>query len=312
MQQPVGYALAGGRAVMVDFAALILNPNVWVQFPHVIAGGLVTAAFFLMGISAWHLWRASRPDLFRRSFQIGATVGLIGIVLTILNGHSQAQHMVEIQPMKMAAAEGLFTSEDPASFSLLTIGDPSGTREVFALRIPSLLSLMAYNQLTGEVQGINDLQALYQSQYGPGDYVPPAWIVYWAFRAMVGAAFLMLALAGYGLFLAMAEVLEKRPRFLRLFVWAIFLPYIANTAGWLMAEVGRFPWSVYGVLKLVDSVTPTNSVEMVLTTLIGFTVVYGALLVVTIGLLRRFAREAAPAAAPMESGAQGPSLLGVA
>jgi cytochrome d ubiquinol oxidase subunit I len=312
MQEPVGYELAGGRAVMVDFGALVLNPNVWVQFPHVITGGLVTASFFLMGISAWHLWRASHPEMFRRSFQIGATVGLIGIVLTILNGHTQAQHMVQAQPMKMAAAEGLFTGEDPASFSLLTIGDRSGTREVFSIRIPSLLSLMAFNQLTGEVKGINDLQALYERQYGPGDYVPPAWIVYWSFRAMVGAAFVMLALAGYGLFLSMAEMLEKRPRLLRLFVWAMLLPYLANTAGWLMTEVGRFPWTVYGVLKLADSVTPTNSVGMVLTTLIGFTVVYGALLVVTIGLLRRFSRAVGLAVAPAGPGTEAPSLLGAA
>jgi cytochrome d ubiquinol oxidase subunit I len=311
MQQPVGYVLANGRAEMVDFAALVLNPNVWVQFPHVITAGLVTAGFFLMGVSAWHLWRQSHPAVFRRSFQIGATVGLIGIVLTILNGHSQAQHMVETQPMKMAAAEGLFTSEDPASFSLLTIGDPSGTREVFSVRVPNLLSLMAYNQLKGEVQGINDLQAAYRAQFGPGDYVPPAWIVYWSFRAMVGAAFLMLALAGYGLFLSMAEVLEKRPRLLRLFLWGMFLPYIANTTGWLMAEVGRFPWTVYGVLKIADSVTPTNSLPMVLATLVGFTAVYGGLLVVTVGLLRRFGRDLTPAesTAP-ETGA--PGLLGAA
>jgi cytochrome d ubiquinol oxidase subunit I len=310
MQQPVGYVVRNGRAEMTDFFALILNPNVWVQFPHVLAAGLVTASFFVMGISAWHLLRRSNLDLFRRSFQIGATVGLIAIVLTILNGHTQAQHMVETQPMKMAAAEGLFKSENPASFSLFTIGDLSGRREVFSLRLPDMLSLLAYNQLSGEVQGINDLQAEYEREYGPGNYVPPAWVVYWSFRGMVGAGFLMLALAAYGLFLTMSEALEKKPRWLGAFVWAIFLPYLANSTGWLMAEVGREPWVVFGLMKVQDGVSPTVSAGMLLVSLIGYTLVYGALMVVTIGLLRRFAREVAPSADSGDSSMGTPSLVG--
>jgi len=296
MQQPVGFAIRNGRAEMTDFLALIFNPNVWVQFPHTVLGGFATAAFFIMGISAYHLLKNSETDLFRRSFQIASTVGMIAIVLVVLTGHSQAQHLVQIQPMKVAAAEGLWNTENPASFSLFTIGDEQNRRDVVAIRVPNLLSLLAYNQLTGEVRGINDLQAEYVRQYGPGSYVPPAWATYWSFRAMVGTAFVMLLLAAYGLFLAMGEMLDKRPRFFTVFLFAIALPYLANTAGWIMTEVGRMPWVVYGLMKTEDAVSPTVTAGMLWMTLIGFTLVYGVLIVVDVYLLAKYARY--PAGTP--------------
>ena len=312
MQEPVGYVLRNGRAEMTDIVALILNPNVWVQFPHVLSSGLVTGAFFVMGISAYHLLRGSHTDVFRRSFQIGATLGLIATVLVILNGHSQAQHMVQTQPMKIAAAEGLFKTEDPASFSLITIGDASGRNDVFSIRLPDLLSLLAYNQLSGKVMGINDLQAQYQQQYGPGNYVPPAWATYWSFRLMVGAGFLMLLFAGYGLFLSMGEMLEteRKPRFFKLFVFAMILPYLATTAGWMLTELGRYPWVVFGLMKLQDAVSPNVSVGMLLVTLIGFTAVYGALMAADIYLLFSKAGVGAGRLEPGEISPDGPGLAG--
>ncbi len=114
MQEPVGYIIRNGRAEMHDFFALLLNPNVGVQFSHTVLAGFTTGAFFIMGISAYHMIRKKDLDLFRRSFQIAAIVGTIAIVLVVLNGHSQAQHMVETQPMKMAAAEALYQSENPS------------------------------------------------------------------------------------------------------------------------------------------------------------------------------------------------------
>lgn len=290
MQQPLGYVMQEGRAEMTDFFALVFNPNVWVQFPHTVMAGFTTAAFFVMGISAYHMIRKKDLDFFRRSFQMAAIVGMIAIVLVILGGHSQAQHMVEIQPMKMAAAEALYETENPASFSLLTIGDLSQRREVFSIRLPSLLSLLAYNQLDGTVKGINDLQAEYQQLYGPGDYIPPVAVSYWTFRIMVGAGFAMLALALYALFLVMGEIYDQRPLVLKVFMWAIALPYLANTAGWLLTEIGRSPWVVFGLMKIEDAVSPTVSGGMVLTSLLGFTLIYGVLMAADIYLLTKFAK----------------------
>ncbi len=312
MQEPVGYVIRNGRAEMQDFFALLLNPNLGVQFPHTVLAGLTTGAFFVMGISAYNMIRKQELDLFNRSFQISAIIGAISIVLLILNGHSQAQHMVANQPMKMAAAEALYESENPASFSLLTIGDLTQRREVFSIRVPRLLSFMAYNQLSGEVMGINDLQAQYQTTYGPGNYIPPVAVIYWSFRVMVGAGFLMAALGLYALFMVMGEMFENRPKVLRLFLFAIALPYLANTFGWLMTELGRAPWAVFGLIKLEDAVSTTVTGTSVLISLIGFTLVYGALMVADIYLLSKYAK-AGPAIVNQSSGTGDeplPSLVG--
>lgn len=312
MQQPVGYTLNNGRAEMTDFFALVLNPNVGVMFPHTLMAGFTTAAFFVMGISAYHLIKKTNPDLFRRSFQIAAIVGTIATVMVILNGHSQAQHMVEVQPMKMAAAEALWNTEDPASFSVLTIGDLSQRRDVFAIRLPRLLSLLAFNQLEGQVEGIFDLQAKYEAKYGPGNYVPPVAITYWSFRIMVGAGFLLLAFALYALFLVMGEMVNSRTRALAIFPWLIALPYLANTFGWLLTELGRAPWVVYGLMKIEDAVSPIVSGGAVLTTLVGFTLVYGALMVANVYLLTKFARAGVPGVGEEPAPEEGalPSLVG--
>lgn len=311
MQQPVGYAINGGRAEMTDFFALIFNPHVWVQFPHVIMSGLTTAAFFIMGISAFHLLRAGKNrDDFRRSFRIAAIVGTLSIIWVIMSGHSQAQHMVQVQPMKMAAAEALWNTEDPAAMSLFTIGDEAERRDVFAIRIPRLLTLLAYNQWQGTVQGINDLQQQYEAEYGPGNYVPPVAISYWSFRIMVGAGFLLLIVALYALLLVMGEQLDKPPHVLAVFPWLIFLPYLANTAGWLLTELGRAPWVVFGLMKIEDAVSVNVSGGMVLTTLIGFTLIYGVLMGADIYLLRKFAREGSGEPVRDVESEQIPSLVG--
>ncbi|HLE72764.1 MAG TPA: cytochrome ubiquinol oxidase subunit I [Anaerolineales bacterium] len=291
MQQPVGYIVQNGRAEMQDFFALIFNPNVWVQFPHTVLAGFTTAAFFVMGISAYHLARKQNLDFFQRSFQMAAIIATISIVLVIMGGHDQAQHMVETQPMKMAAAEALWESQDPASFSLLTIGDLSQRRDVFSIRIPRLLSLLSYNQIEGQVKGIHDLQAEYEQQYGPGNYIPPVAATYWSFRVMVGAGFALLLLAIYALFLVMSGAYDQRITILGLFTWAIGLPYLANTAGWMMTELGRAPWLVFGLMKIEDGLSVTVSGGMVLATLVGFTLIYGVLMAADIYLLNKFAKQ---------------------
>jgi cytochrome bd ubiquinol oxidase subunit I len=290
MQQPVGYALEGNRAVMTNFWALLSNGNVWVQFPHVLASGLTTGSFFVLGVSAYHLFRKHQPQVFERSFRVASISGAIAIVLVVMVGHSQAQHMVETQPMKMAAAEALWQTQNPASFSLITIGDERNHKDVWAIRIPRILSLLAYNRLDGEVKGINNLQTEYEQKYGPGDYAPPIAVTYWTFRFMVGAGFLMLAIVFYALYFIMRGLPIPKIPFLALFPWAIALPYIANSAGWMMTEMGRQPWIVFGLLKTEDAFSTAITPGMVLTTLILFTLLYGVLMVADVYLLSKFAR----------------------
>ena len=291
MQHPVGFTLENGRAVMTDFGALLTNPYLWTQFPHTVFSGFTTAAFFVMGISAYHLIRRQHPDLFRRSFQTATVFGLLSIFLVILIGHSQAQRMVQTQPMKMAAAEALWNSQNPASFSLFTIGDERNMKDVFAIRIPYALSILAYNRPEGEVKGIIDLQNEDVAKYGPGYYAPSIITMYWSFRIMVGLGFLMLLLAFIGLYPTLRHRPISKSRFIKVFPYAIALPYLANTVGWIFTEMGRQPWIVYGLLKTQDAFSTNLTPGMVLTTLITFGLVYALLIVADVYLLVKYARK---------------------
>ena len=295
MQHPVGYVLNNGRAEMVDFGALVFNPKAWVMFEHTLTSGLTTAAFFILGISAYQLVRNKEVDFFRRSFNLAAIVGTIAIVLVIIGGHEQGLWLLQNQPMKAASTEALWDTEDPASFSLLTIGDLSGRHEVWSIRVPRILSLLYYNRFEGEVPGIDDLQAEYSAKYGPGNYVPLVVFTYWGFRFMVASGFTMLALAGYALYHVMRNKVTPRIRWLGLFVFAIALPYIANTSGWVLTELGRQPFIVYGLLKTEDAISPGLTGGMVLFSLIGFALIYIGLMGADVYLLTRFAKAGPPA-----------------
>jgi len=302
MQEPVGYALRDGRAEMVDFGALLGNPHVWQQFPHVFLAGITTASFFILGISAYHLIRKSGThEVWRRSFVMAATAALIGAVLVGVVGHSQGQHMFKTQPMKMAAAEALWETEQPADLSLFTISNEKLRKEVFAIKLPALMSLLNCNNFTCEIPGINQIQAEYEQLYGPGNYIPPVTLVFWAFRGMVGAGLLMIALAAGALFLAFKKWLDRYPWFLRLLLWAIPLPYLANTGGWLLAEVGRQPWIVFGLMRTEEGVSVSVSGGMVIFSLVAFALLYAALMIADVYLLAKYSRKGVPAEAEAQS-----------
>jgi cytochrome d ubiquinol oxidase subunit I len=293
MQQPVGYVINNGRAEMVDFFSVVLNPNIWTQFPHVFSAALTTAAIFVLGISAYHLVRKNDTEAFKRSMQIAAVVGCFAAILVAINGHSQAQHVGENQPMKMAAMEALWETEEPAPLSMFTIGSLDGKKEVWSLRLPSFLSLLACDNLNCKVLGMNELQERYTAQYGPDDYTPPPFITYWSFRAMVGAGMLIIVVTGYSLFIVLGDLYDKSSRFLKILPFTILLPYLANASGWLLTEVGRFPWAVYGLVKLEDGLSVAVSTGEVLITLIGYTLVYAILILATIYLFIKYARVGA-------------------
>jgi cytochrome d ubiquinol oxidase subunit I len=291
MQEPVGYVLRNGRAEMTDFGALITNPHVWVQLPHVFFSGLTTAAFFMLGITAWRLVRKNEdPAFFTRSFQVGALAAVTGALLVMLVGHTQMQHMVQAQPMKVAAAEALWDTEDPASLSLFTIGDMENRRDVFAIRIPALLSILSFNRADGEVQGINELQAEYEQKYGAGNYVPFVVLIYWSFRAMVGAGVLMFGLALWALYQALRSRVTGSRLLLAALPFAILLPYLANSTGWILTEMGRQPWMVFGMLKTEQGVSVSVSPGAALISVVVLTLLYGVLMVADVYLLAKFAR----------------------
>ena len=297
MQNPVGYEIVNGRAQMNDFGAVITNPNIFYQFPHVVFGAFATGGFFVVAISGYRLLRAQGDERvqFLRSLKIGLVFGLASIVVTMGVGHLGGQFMLEKQPMKLAAAEALWESESPASLSFFQIGNEADRTSIINIRIPSLLSFLTYNKFDGMVPGINDLNAAYQQEfadtYGPNaDYVPPMiWMIYWSFRAMVGFGILMSLIAIFGLFLSWRNRLQNAKWFLLLLPFTIVLPYIANGTGWMMTEMGRQPWIVQGLMRTEQGLSPNLTPTDLWISLIGFTLVYGALAVADFYLLWKYA-----------------------
>src|SRR4030042_4883633 len=163
---------------------------------------------------------------------MAAIIGLIGTILVGVIGHPQGKEKNQTQPMKLASMEALFDTENPASLSIITIKNPFNDSLILDWRIPGALSFMEYNRFTGEVIGINQLQAQYEQQYGPGDYVPPPVVLYWSFRAMVGAGLIMILISLVALLIDLKNLYGKFTWLLKLLPWAIALPYIANTTGW--------------------------------------------------------------------------------
>ena len=311
MQHPVGYVInpIAGRAELVDFFALVTNPKGWLFFWHTISSGFVTASFFILAISAWHLYRKQNLEVFKVSFKMAAVIGLISTLMVVIGGDTQGKYVKETQPMKMASIEALWKTEQPASFSLLTIGNLTGKEEVWSLRVPYLLSIIACNNTNCEVRGVNDIQAEYTQMYGPGDYVPLMVVTYWSFRFMLLSGLLMLLLSGLALWWALKGFPEKQLHWARWGIWMIFLPYIANSSGWILTETGRQPWIVQGLLLTKNGVSPTSTIGWMLVTVSGFTLLYAALMVADIYLLRKYAK-AGPDAAMRESVDVEPSLVG--
>ncbi|GAT67066.1 cytochrome BD ubiquinol oxidase subunit I [Planomonospora sphaerica] len=290
MQHPVGYRLnpETGRAELTDIWAVLTNITTLATFPHVIFGAFVTAGAFVLGVSAWKLMKKKDVELFRASARIAMAVTLVASAGVALSGHWQAQVMTEQQPMKMAAAEALWEDEKSAGFSLFAVGDVENGRNHVNIQIPYGLSLLATNTLDGEVEGINDVQARYEALYGPGDYTPGIGLAYWTFRLMIGFGVLAGLLALAGLWLTRRGRLPSSPWFYRIAVLGIGLPFLANSLGWIFTEMGRQPWTVYGIMTTASAVSPGVDVAEVATTLVGFTLLYGVLAVIEIRLLLKF------------------------
>jgi cytochrome d ubiquinol oxidase subunit I len=292
MHHPVGYEVVDGQARLTDFGAVVFNYKAWLYFAHVQGSAWVIAAFFVLGISAFHLLRRQDTEVFSRSLRIGLVFAAIGTVFSIVSGHTEAQVAVEDQPMKFAAMEAQWeTSDSPAPWSMVALIDQDEQRNTVSVEIPYLGSVLAYNSLEGRYQGLVPLNEEYQRLYGEGDYIPPVAWVYWSFRTMVAIGSLLLATAFLGLFLwwRRRERLDTTRWFLRALVLFIPLPWIANFTGWMVTEMGRQPFMVYGLLTVQEGVSP-NSAGEVLAGLIGLWAVYLALIGLDVYLLTVTAR----------------------
>jgi cytochrome d ubiquinol oxidase subunit I len=242
--------------------------------------------------------RGRDVDAFRSTAKLGFVTALIATVVVSVSGHAFAQVMTEQQPMKMAAAEALWETEEGAGFSLFAVGDIENGRNHINLQIPGALSFLATNSFDGQVRGINDLQAEYQATYGPGDYRPVVGITYWTFRLMIAFGMLAGAVA-LGWVWALRRGRTPTNRWLlRAGIWALPLPFLANSMGWIFTEMGRQPWTVFGVLFTADSDSPTVQAWQVATSLGTYTIVYAVLAVVEVALILKYVRAGLPDVGP--------------
>ena len=281
-----------GRAELTDVWELFSNRfGIW-AYIHVLLVGLTTAAVVIFGVACWHLVRGRNQELFRHAAKLALIVGVPISALNLGVGSQMGVIVTDYQPMKIASTEAQWDTCQPCAFSLFQIGGFTEDDQTpsISIQIPHLLSILATLSWDGEVQGMNELQASDQSEYGAGDYIPPVRTTYWSMRIMAYAGTLVFLVLALGALLYWRGKLASSRWFLWLGVAAIPLPYMAALAGWVLSEVGRQPWIVWGLLKTVDANSPSVSTATIATSLGTFVVLYGALLVVDVVLMRRYAR----------------------
>ena len=294
MQHPVGYEVDSqtGRAQATDIADLLFQRFTLFAWTHAILAGLITAGFLVLGVSCWHLRQGRNVEAFRSSATLAIVIMLPATFVQLGVGSEFGVAVTDAQPMKIAATEALWDTEQPASFSLFQIGGFTEDDQTpsFDIAIPGLLSFLATNSFKGEVVGINELQAQEESKYGPGNYIPDVRLVYWSMRVMAyfGTALALLAL--WGAWLVRRKRLERAGWFHRAAIVAIALPFFANFAGWILSEAGRQPWVVYGLLKTEDAVSSSVSTWTVGLSLTIFASLYAVLGLTDFILMRRYAR----------------------
>jgi len=266
MQHPVGYVLRNGRAELSDFSAVIFQKFAVLQFFHTISAAYIVSAFFVMGVSAYHLLKKQSVQFFTRSFRIGLIFGLIFSIFTAIEGDMHGVNVTKVQPAKLAAMEAHWETTTRAPLTLFAIPDEKNERNFIEIgAIPGLLSFLGYHDINAEVKGIKDF---------PREERPPVLIPFLSFRTMVGLGTLFILLTIIGL-LKRNRLLES-PLYLKIMVLSVPLPYVAIEAGWVLAEVGRQPWIVYGLMKTSDAVSPLAS-SQVLVSLTAFILIYGLL-----------------------------------
>lgn len=280
MQHPVGFVLRNGRAELSDFLAVVTQPFAFQIFFHTVSGAYILSGFFVMGVSAYHLLRKQETAFFNKSFRLALTFALIFAVAEVVQGHIHGAAVAKIQPTKLAAMEALWDTQANAPQVLFLIPDEKNERNLVEWgKIPGALSILAYHSPQATVKGLKDF---------PKEDRPPVALTFVAFRIMVGLGFLFVLLTVVGWF--KRHKLEASPGYLKVMLYAIPLPYIALQAGWIVTEVGRQPWIVYGLMRTKDAVSPIATSQVAIS-LAAFILVYSALGAIAFYLIAKQARR---------------------
>ena len=284
MQHPVGVKyvennVIGKKAEMIDFLAIIKNPYLWNQFPHVVTMALTVGAFTIAGIASWKMVRKQEVAVFRKAFKVSIVAALIGSLGLFWTGHSQMQYLVREYPMKVAAAEALYEDTgNSAPFSVLATIDQKQQKAEHYLEVPGMLSFLAYDKFEGSLKGMKTLQKEMDEKYYPVvgkhiDYTPDVPTIYYSFRVMSGSVGILILMSLLGTIYAFKRTEIKKRWFLQLMPWTLLVAEVATACGWIMAEMGRQPFLIFGVMATESGVSP-NSASSVLFSLLVFCVLY--------------------------------------
>ena len=284
MQHPVGVkyvenSVIGKKAEMIDFFAIIKNPYLWNQFPHVVTMALTVGAFTIAGIASWKMVRNQEVPMFRKAFKISIVAALIGSTGLFVTGHSQMQYLVREYPMKVAAAEALYEDTgNSAPFSILATIDQKQQKAEHYLEVPGMLSFLAYDKFEGSLKGMKSLQKEMDEKYYPVvgkhiDYTPDVPTIYYSFRVMSYSVGILILMSLLGTIFAFKRTEIKKRWFLQLMPWTLLVAEVATACGWIMAEMGRQPFLIFGVMATESGVSP-NSGASVLFSLLVFCVLY--------------------------------------
>jgi cytochrome d ubiquinol oxidase subunit I len=280
MQHPVGYAIAkNGTIELRSIGAVLLSPFAWWQYAHVMTGAVLTGSFVVCGVAAYYLLGRRHTVFAQRAMRAGVVVGLCACVIAIFpTGDRNGYEVTHDQPAKLAAMEGLFTSEHEAPLAILGMPDTEHNRLIDPVFVPDLLSFLAYGNFRANVSGL--------ASY-PKELRPPVELTYYAYHVMVGLGTLFLAVMGFALLLLLLRRLFQARWMLWILMLAMPFPYIANEAGWMVTEVGRQPWIVYGLMRTAEGTSTTVAAGETIFTTIGFAGMYFLLGVVFLLLMLR-------------------------
>jgi len=290
MQHPVGYTINAerGRAELTDIVAVLTQNTAVASFAHTVPSAFLTAGGFFAGVAGWMMVKNRDVEVAKPVLKMGLVTVIVSFLLVGITGDWTARIMTEQQPMKMAAAEALYETKSNAPFSLFTLGTLDGSRPVFQIGLPGILSFMSTGNTSGTVEGINNLQEQYEKTYGPGNYKPVIPVAYWGFRLMIGFGAIATLFALMTLWRMRKDGTPVGKKwFLPAMLTMPFLPILANSFGWIFTESARQPWVVLGLMKTADGVSPSVSAGSVLFTMITFTALYGVLAVIEFKLMIR-------------------------
>jgi cytochrome d ubiquinol oxidase subunit I len=307
MQNPVAYTIdeSTGRAKLGSFRDLLTNELNLAAFPHTYAGAVMAGGALVMAVGVWHLLRGNHDvnseefAAFRALSRFGAWFTLVAGAFVAISGDTLGKVITQVQPMKMAAAEGLYETTTGAPFSIFSYAPLGQDRPTFAIEIPGFLSFLGKGSFTAEISGLKDLQESYAAQFGPGDYTPWVPVAFWSFRLMIGVGMTAALVALVHLWVTRkSAVLDPDPRLARGILWTLpvlpLMPLFANSFGWIFTETARQPWLVFGLFKTSDGVSAGLTWAEVATSLVAFTIVYGALAWAWTLLVTRLVRKGLP------------------